>query len=363
MENSIKFIVTKENILHNFNQIKNCVGNTKICAVVKANAYGIGVKETVKVLSGKCDFFAVSNCVEAREVRKIDKETPILVLMPIINSQIKYCSENNISITVQNSQELLQYSKLNLPLKVHIKINSGLNRFGEKSIKDFLVMQEILLSYPNINFEGIFTHFASADRQDETFFNMQFEIFKKYLELIYPEFNPIRHCCNTAGALKGGEKLLDMVRIGKGLYGYNPISEIKHIQFKPVLEISTRILNIFEVSEGEFIGYNTNYKTKHNMRIATIQIGFADGFKRCFSNKGKVIINNTYCNIVGNVCMDSCMVDVTHLINLKIGDKAIILGKSKDCQICAAYLAELANTTIYEILCTIHTKRIKYISK
>ena len=96
MENSIKFVVTKEKILHNFNEIKNCVGKSKICAVVKANAYGVGVKETVKVLSGKCDFFAVSNCVEAKEVRKLDKETPVLILMPITKSQIKFCSEKNI---------------------------------------------------------------------------------------------------------------------------------------------------------------------------------------------------------------------------------------------------------------------------
>ncbi len=363
MENSIKFIFLKQNLISNFNSIKQQVKKAKICAVVKANAYGVGVKETVKALSGKCDFFAVSNCVEAHEVRKIDSKTPILVLMPVKQSELKFCEQNNISITIQNSHELLNLAKQNLKINVHIKINTGLNRFGETSTKDFLIIQEIFANYPNLNFEGIFTHFACSDREDETYFNMQFEIFKKYLDLIYPEFKPIRHCCNTAAALKGGEKLLDMVRIGKGLYGFNPIQKISDITLKPVIEVHTRILNIFNISKGEYVGYNTNFKAPKDMKIATIQIGFADGYKRCYSNKAKVIINNTYCNIVGNVCMDSCMVDVSKVKNLKLTSKVIVLGKGKNYEISAKELAELANTTIYEILCTINTKRIKYISK
>ena len=135
MKNSIKFIVNKNNILHNFNEIKSLIPNTKICAVVKANSYGVGVRATVKALSGKADFFAVSNVIEAFEVRKIDKITPILVLMPVEFENLNYCSENNISITVQNSQELIKISELNIPLKIHIKINTGLNRLGTKSTR------------------------------------------------------------------------------------------------------------------------------------------------------------------------------------------------------------------------------------
>ena len=363
MKNSIKFIVNKKNILHNFNEIKNIIPNTKICAIVKANAYGVGVKPTVKALSGKADFFAVSNVIEAQEVRKIDEKTPILVLMPIEIKNADFCSKNNISITVQNSNELLQLAELNIPLNIHVKINTGLNRLGEKSTLDFVVMQEIFLQFKNLKFEGIFTHFASSDSEDEHFFEMQYACFKNYLNLIYPEFKPIKHCCNTAGAIKGGEKLLDMVRIGKALYGYNPVPQIRQLNLKPVVEILTRIVNIFEVSKGEYIGYNTNYKTTKNMKIATIQIGFNDGYKRAYSNNGRVLINNTYCNIVGNVCMDSTMVDVTDVKDLKITDKVIILGSSLDKQISAKELADRANTTIYEILCTLHTKRMHYIAK
>ena len=188
-------------------------------------------------------------------------------------------------------------------------------------------------------------------------------MFKDYLNLIYSEFKPIRHCCNTAGALKGGEKLLDMVRIGKALYGYNPIPNQENIDLKPVVTIKTRILNIFNISKGEYIGYNINFKAPCDMKIATIHIGFADGYKRAFSNKSKVIIKNTYCNVVGNVCMDSCMIDVTHLKDINLSDEVIVLGKSKDCEITAKYLSELANTTIYEILCTLHTNRMNFITK
>lgn len=363
MKNSLVFKVNCSNILHNYNEIKNLVSNTKICAIVKANAYGIGVRPAVKALSGKVDFFAVSSVFEAQEVRKLDKKTPILILIPIELENAEFCSENNISITVQNSIELLQFAELNIPLKIHIKINTGLNRLGEKSTLDFIVMQEILLQYKNIEFEGIFTHFASSDSEDEKYFQMQYNCFNNYLNLIYPEFNPIRHCCNTAGAIKGGEKLLDMVRIGKALYGYNPIENIKKINLRPVVEVTTRIVNIFEIKKGEYVGYNTNFKAQKDMKIATIQIGFADGFRRAFSNNGRVIINNTYCNIVGNVCMDSTMVDVTNVKDIQLTDKVIILGNSEDKQITAKELSEKANTSIYEILCTLHTKRMHYIIK
>ena len=363
MRNSIKFIVSKSNILHNFNCVKEKVNNAKICAIVKANAYGIGLKPTVQSLKGMVDFFGVSNCVEAKQVRNIDNLTPILVLMPITLKQAIFCSKNNISITVQNSTELLQFAKLNIPLNIHIKINTGLNRFGQKSTKDFLIMQEVFLMYPQLKFQGIFTHFACSDRQNEMFFNMQYSVFKNYLNLIYPEFNPIRHCCNSAALLKGGEKLLDMVRVGKVMYGYNPIPDIANINLKPVVTITTRIMNIFNITKGEYVGYNTNFKAQKDMKIATIQIGFADGYKRAYSNVGKVIINNTYCNIVGNVCMDSCMVDVTHIQDLKMSDKVIVLGKSEHCEISANHLAQLANTTIYEILCTLHTGRMSFITK
>ena len=228
---------------------------------------------------------------------------------------------------------------------------------------DFVVMQEIFLQFKNLTFEGIFTHFASSDAEDEKFFEMQFACFKNYLSLIYPEFNPIRHCCNTAGAIKGGEKLLDMVRVGKALYGYNPIPNVKQLNLKPVVEISTRIVHIFEVYKGEYIGYNTNFKAPKNMKIATIQIGFNDGYKRAYSNNARVIINNTYCPVVGNVCMDSTMVDVSDVNNLEITDKVIVLGESEDKQISAKELADRANTTIYEVLCTLHTKRMHYIEK
>ena len=363
MKNSLRFIVEKNRLIHNFNEIKNLVGETKICAVVKANAYGTGVKPAVKNLMGKADFFAVSSCCEAREVRRIDSNTQILILMPIEVENAGFCSENNISITVQNSVELKVLSNLNIPLKIHVKINTGLNRLGEKSTKDFLKIQNIFKHNKQLKFEGIFTHFSNSDSEDERYFEMQYSCFKNYLNLIYPEFKPIRHCCNTAAAIKGGEKLLDMVRIGKALYGYNPIENFKKLELLPVASITTRIVNILDIGAGEYVGYNTNFKANKKMKIATIQIGFNDGYRRAFSNNGRVIINSKYCNILGNISMDSAMVDITHVDNVNLETRVVILGEDGDKSITAKELADRANTTIYEILCSLHTKRMRYIVK
>ncbi|MCB4798217.1 alanine racemase [Neotamlana laminarinivorans] len=346
---------------HNFNYLKSKLQkNTKFLAVVKAYAYGNNAEELAKYLENLgIDYFAVAYTNEGVTLRNAGVKTPILVLHPQatnFNSLIEYKLEPNLySRKILNQFiELTQNEKLiNYP--VHLKFNTGLNRLGF-SVNDTSYLAETLKKTDAIKVKSIFSHLAASEDLNEKPFTLtQINSFKtitdKLSNLI--GYKPILHLCNTSGILNYPEAHFNMVRSGIGLYGYgNSVKENQNL--KPIGTLKTIISQIHTLKKGDSVGYNRGYISNSILKTATLPIGHADGIGRQYGNeKGYVIINNQKAPIIGNVCMDMIMVNVTE-IDCNEGDEVIIFGPNNT----AEKFAQTANTISYEILTSL-SQRIK----
>ena len=308
-----KKIIDGKMLTKNFFTLKDSAG-CNICAVVKADAYGHGIKQVVDALCF-CDFFAVQNVVEGESVRKINSTDKILVL--------GYCSdyslaiENNLSVMVDNLKQLEYLCTLDEKIKIHIKINTGMNRLGFKGVNEFKKALKIIKKNPKIIFEGIFTHFFCAQNMQIT--KSQMDIFEKYISICHSfDFKPIVHI--------GGGKMIDFVfdkvdyiRCGLMLYGYG------HNATKPVMKIECKIVKITKVKKGEYVGYDCAFVADKNMTIGLVPFGYADGIPMC---QDCVMFGKNKLKIVGKICMDMLMVDLSN-VDAKVGDKIIVFENAK----------------------------------
>ncbi len=348
---------------HNFEFIKSKVDNhTKVLAVVKAFAYGSDLGAIAIYLEKlEVDYFAVAYTSEGVAIRDAGVKTPILVLHPqIANFKliIEKCLEPSL-YTAKILSEFIdiahQENQTNYP--VHIKLNTGLNRLGfEHTDIDFMLSKT--LATAAIKIKSIFSHLAaSEDANEKEFTEKQISLFKVMSKKCTKAlgYAPMLHLANTSGILNYKEAHLDMVRSGIGLYGYsNSEEENKHL--KPVATLKSVISQIRTIDKGETVGYNRAYKSKRTTQIATIPIGHADGISRQYgNNKGSVIVKGQKAPIVGNVCMDMIMIDVT-TIKCKEGDEVVLFGNHQN----AAQFANAINTISYEVITSI-SQRIKRI--
>lgn len=353
--------INVDNFLYNINQIKKKVGNSEIIGVVKANAYGHGAIEISEILiKSGINKLAVANIVEAIELRDncIDCNIMILGISEIyaIDSILKY----NIEPTISSLDFALELNKkaikLNQLVKVHIAIDSGMGRIGFRNSLDSINEIALIANLSNLKIESIFTHFSTADSKNKDYTNKQIAIYNEMLlNLSKLGIKPPKiNLANSAAIMDIEDSHKDFVRPGIIQYGYYPSKEVKSEDFdlKPVLTWKSKVIHLKVVDENEFIGYGQNYKTTKKTKIATIPVGYADGYSRGLSNRGKVIINGKLAPIIGNVCMDQFMVDVTD-IDLKIGDEVILLGKSNGVKFDAEDIAEILDTISYEVLCLI----------
>ena len=346
---------------HNFEYLKSRVNNgTKFLAVVKAFAYGNEASEIAHYLENLgADYFAVAYIEEGVALRKSGITTPILVLHPqAVNFNILI--ENNLEPSIYNSKILKEFiaitsaeKKQNYP--IHIKFNTGLNRLGFWH-GDVEMIKNSIGDTKSISVKSIFSHLAaSEDLNEKTFSLNQIETFKTIasnFESVFG-FKPMLHMCNTSGILNYPEAHFDMVRSGIGLYGFgNSEEENKH--FKPIAALKTCISQIHHIEKGESVGYNRAFKSETGLISATLPIGHADGIGRIYGKgKGFVTIHGEKAAIIGNVCMDMIMVDVTN-IECEEGDEAIIFDGNST----AETLAESANTISYELITSI-SQRVK----
>ncbi len=351
--------INLDNIEHNFNLIQRSLGNdTKIMSVVKADAYGHGSKMISKKLEElSTDWFAVSNIEEALQLRQFGIEKPILILGFTPPHLTKVLSENNLSQTVFDenyANALLDCAKYeNVKLKVHIKIDTGMGRLGFNAY-DVDVIKSIL---DNDNFyaEGIFTHFATADFDNDEnghYTKNQYDLFVKCIDELKNqgiEFE-FKHCSNSAATLKHTDLHLDMVRPGIILYGLKPSSHFNEFDLKPSFTLKSVVSMIKTVKKGTSVSYGKTFITDKETKIATIPVGYADGYSRSLSNKGYVVINGKKANIIGRVCMDQMMVDVTDIDNIQVGNEVILFG-DKDLTI--DDYSKLCNTINYETVCLV----------
>lgn len=352
MKNLCEKVILKENLLNNVNYFKSKIGKSKLCAVVKADAYGHGINTVVPLIRGKVDYFAVANYTEAERVRILTNKS-ILILGEVEKQDIISCINQNISISISNCGMLNLVAKIakqiNKVAHVHFKINTGMNRLGFKDLKNFIKAFNKYKDCKYLKYEGIFTHFYEQNNMDTI--DMQKERFLKFINSVSCK-NLIKHCASTTISLTRKDCLFDMCRVGIGLYNY---ALDKYI--KPVMQIKAKIINIINLKKGDNVGYENGFVAKSKMKIAVLSIGYADGYLRCFSNNSKVIIKHQFANIVGNVCMDMCFCDVTN-INCKIFDDVIILGQYEDLSINAEELAKNGNTISYEILTNFKSDRM-----
>lgn len=350
-------------VRYNFDQIKRLVSdNVKIMAVVKANAYGHGIVEVSKTLvSCGVDYLGVATMDEAVRLRQNKVKKPILVLGSILPHEIKAAFKYDVALTLCNSELLRELNKFaqrkKIRAKIHVKVDTGMGRIGVWHKEAFSFIKW-LLGYKNVDMEGVYTHFSSAGR-DNFFTNYQIESFEDLLgHLDKSDIKvPFRHAANSIATVDFKRSHLNMVRPGIIIYGMYPKRGFdKFLKLKPALSLKTKIVYLKGVPQGRSISYGRTYITEKDTKIATIPIGYADGYERILSNKAYVLVRGQKAKVVGKVTMDQTMIDVGHINGAKLGDEVVLIGRQGKGQIKTEELARLCGTIPYEIVCSIGSR-------
>ena len=343
---------------------------TPVMAVIKADAYGHGAVEFAKVLQKEVAFFGVAALAEAVELRENGIDTPILMLGHTPHAAYPQTVKLGIRSAIFCYEDAALLSaeavKQGVTVPFHFAVDTGMSRIGFQVTQRDVDICEKIVNLPNLQAEGMFTHFSNADDEDQTRTKKQrslFELFREGLRQKGIEI-PICHTENSA-ALTNFSNHFDMVRAGIILYGYYPGEDVQknNVPVKPVLSWYSRVTHVKALDEGRTIGYGATYTLPDPTIVATVSVGYADGYRRALSNKGHVLIHGKQAPILGRVCMDQIMVDVTFIPGVQPGDTVTLLGTDGDNTITADHMARWADTISYEILCDI-SKRVprQYIS-
>ena len=363
--------INLDNLIHNLNEIKKLTDNqTEIMAVVKADSYGHGSIEVSKALiSEGIKRLAVANLSEAIELRNSGIDVDILILGYTPRSQFKYIAQYDITQTIYDYDAACELSKaaenLDKTVKVHIKIDTGMSRLGFRS--EDKTLEEILkiTKLSNIYLEGIFSHFASADESNKSFAKVQYDEFISLIDKL-DKVNlhiDIKHISNSAAIIDLPKYQMNLVRAGISLYGLYPSKEVSidTISLKPVMTLKTQISNMKKVPKGTGISYGQVFTTTEESIIATIPIGYADGFSRLLNGKSLVTVNEQKVDVVGKICMDQCMLNVTKVNNLYIDKEVTIFGEGNNSN-SAEEIASNLGTISYEVVCMI-SRRVPRVYK
>ena len=360
-------VIDLSKLKSNFLNIRKKVKKSRIMAVVKANAYGHGVNEIVGALQSledkKPEYYAVALAEEAVELRKLKIKQQILVFEPLTKEESELIFRYNIIPTVFSDQHLqiLLHSKRrnnirqkDKRIKIHVKIDTGMNRLGIKynNAADFI---EKISNNNNFLIDGIYTHFATSDEKDKTFAKLQLKRFNDLIADLKKrniKFGLV-HAANSGAILDMPDSYFDMVRPGISLYGYYPSLETSEsIPLKPIMSIYSFVTSVKQIEKGETVSYGRLFTAKRRTKIISVPIGYADGFNRNLTNKATAIINGKIYKQVGRVTMDRIMFDVGN-DDIKLNDKVTLLGKSNNLEITAWDWGKILNTIPYEITCNI----------
>ncbi|HOA55142.1 MAG: alanine racemase [Clostridiaceae bacterium] len=350
-------------IAHNTREIKKLTGSkVEMMGVVKADAYGHGVLEVVRtLLDNGVTQLAVSMLDEAIQIRKMGIDVPILVLNYTDPARADEIIHNRVTQTVFSTDLAQALSaaavRLGKDVRIHVKVDTGMTRVGfipgYNAVRNIMEISRL----PGIILEGIFTHFASADESDKSYTLMQFERFMNLCtELTRAGIHiPVKHVCNSAGILQYPEMHLDIVRPGIILYGLYPSREVAgKIDLRPAMTLKANVIFVKDVDKDTYVSYGRTFRTDRKSRIATIPIGYADGYTRLMSNKGRMLVNGEYAPVIGRICMDQCMLDVTDLKHdVHVGDEVVIFGRQNGSCISVDEIADQVGTINYELVCII----------
>lgn len=337
--------------------------NTKICCVIKADGYGHGAVEIAESANALADFFAVATLEEALELRDAGVKKPILILGYIHPGGNEAAIEHDIRMTVFDYDTAILVSeaavKAGKSAKIHIKTDTGMSRVGLRPDDESLDIIKRIKALPGIEIEGMFTHLYASDSADLTSAYGQLKAFTDFNDRLKDcDINiPIVHCANSAAAVNMREADLDMVRLGIVQYGLYPSEFVRQIRLIPAMTLKSHVVMVKTIPEGTSVGYGGTYTARSDVRVATIPVGYADGYMRTLSNRGYVLIKGMKAPVIGRVCMDQFMVDVSDIPDVKVGDEAVLIGRSGNEVITMEEISELAGSFNYEFACDI-SKRV-----
>jgi len=351
-----------DKLAHNMREIRRITKSKKIIAVVKADAYGHGAVDVAPVLlENGANSLAVAMLSEAMELRRSGIECQIMILgftpPELIDNLLKYDIEQTV-FSYEFAKELSKMAKHeNKIAKIHIALDTGMGRIGflpnDESVQEVYKISKL----PNIVIEGLFCHFSTADEKDKTYTYIQVEKYDGFYEKLKAKkvYINTRHIANSAAIIDLPEIHYEAVRPGIIIYGYYPSDDVnkKKIDLLPVMTLKTNVVHIKTLPPGEYVGYGRKYKTDKESVIATLPIGYADGYTRLLFQKAKVIIKGKFAPVIGKICMDQCMIDITDVSGVKVGDEVILIGEDENNKFNADVVGELIGTISYEVVCMI----------
>lgn len=362
--------INKNNLFYNLEQFRKLIcEKVKIMGVVKANAYGHGLVEVAGIISDKVDWLGVDSLAEALKLREIGLKKPILVLGYTELKDLKEAVKNNISLTVYSKETIQKLGKIqihnsNLNPKIHIKIETGTARQGvpENEILDFV---RFIKTFPSIEIQGLSTHYANIeDTTDSSFAMAQLATFSRVAEIFKKEgiTAPLRHTACSAATILFPETRFDMIRLGISMYGLWSSKETKAVaknknldlELKPVLTWKTIVAQIKNLPAGTSVGYGLTERVSRDSRIAILPIGYYDGYDRKLSSVGNVLIRGKRCKVLGRVCMNMIVIDVTDLEKIEPEDEAVLLGRQGREEVSAEDIAQKIGTINYEVVTRIN---------
>jgi alanine racemase len=348
-------------IAHNTRELKRLVGEkTELMAVVKANGYGHGAVPVAKaVLGNGASSLAVHRTLEGVQLRQAGITAPVLIMGYTLPAEAETIVRWDLTPTVNTPEQAQVLSSTashqGRALPIHVKVDTGLGRFGllPEEVVDFV---RVVSELPGLTLEGIYTHFAMADAVDKAYTLQQFEIYLEVVKRLEEAgFTiPIKHVASSAATLDLPETHLDVVRCGIALYGLRPSSEVEPtIPLRPAMALKSRVARVRTLPAGSSISYGCTYTTREPTRVALVPVGYGDGYHRLISNRGQVLVRGQRAPIVGRVCMDQFVVQVSDIPNVQQDDEVVLLGRQGDDEISAEEVATWAETINYEVTTSI----------
>lgn len=359
--------INLDHLAHNIREVRRIVPEpTLIMTAVKADGYGHGSQMCAETfLENGADMLAVATPGEGIQLRRKGIDAPILCLGYTPDYLHEESIKNDVTATIYSHEQGTHLNKaaqkLNTVALFHVKIDTGMSRLGYQPDEQAVESIVELAKLPHLELDGVFTHFAVADESDKTYTRKQYS---RYIDIVSKLEDrgleiPIKHVSNSAAVIDLPEYNHDMVRPGIMLYGYYPSPEVDHdrVDLKQVLTLYAQVSHVKDIPAGRGISYGLTYTTETERRIATLPVGYADGYKRSLSNKGYVELNGKKASIVGRICMDQCMVDVTGIPEVKVGDEVTLIGIPGGVAPDGEQVAELLDTITHEVTCQL-TRRV-----
>lgn len=364
----VKAVVSLDAIAHNFEEMKkNIADGTKIVAVIKADGYGHGAEAIARLIEGYEYIwgFAAATAEEAIQLKDAGVKKPVLILGLVFEEYFQELIQKEVRMTVCDydmakalSEEAVRQGR---QVHIHIGLDTGMSRIGFADKPESVEEIKRIAALSNIEIEGMFTHFARADETDKSPAEDQLKRYLAFVELLDKAGVqiPLKHCSNSAGIIRMPEANLNMVRAGITIYGIYPSAEVERdiVKLLPAMELKSHVAFVKDLPAGTAISYGGTFASETDLRVATIPVGYADGYPRTLSNKGWVLIHGQKAPILGRICMDQFMVDVTHIADVKHGDEVTLIGKDGDECIHIDELGDLSGRFSYEFACDI-SKRV-----